>query len=57
MSNIHKDSEDHSKKVDTEAGKGPMQINDQRLKDGPFSKEAVANKGKAQEVKKVTVKK
>ena len=57
MSNIHKDSEDQSKKVDTEAEKGLMQNNDEKLKKAALPKEAVANKGKAQEVIKVTVKK
>ncbi len=55
MSNIHKDSEDQSKKVNTEAGKGPMQNNDEKF--GKVSTPKVANKTKAPEVKQVTGKK
>jgi hypothetical protein len=57
MSNIHKEAEDQAVKVNTEAGKGPMQNNDQKLKNAPFSKEEAVRKGKAPEVVKVTVKK
>lgn len=55
MSNIHKEAEDQAVKVNTEAGKGPLQNNDQTLKKAPFSKDKAPNKGL--EVKKVTVKK
>jgi len=57
MLNNSKDSEDQSKKVNTEAGKGPLQNNDEKSKKAPVSKQESDNKGKAPEVKSVTVKK